>query len=104
MVNRTEKVDGIVRKLSCKILEYEQIMIELKKNLQFKNIRRVYRMLHLSMPEELENHLVATGNILWDEFTKTAVNKFDVKAVISTHLGSFETGLTVLPPVDSLYN
>lgn len=65
------------------MLEYEYIMAELKKNLQFQNIRRVYRMLQLPMPKELEVHLKETGAILWDEFTKTAVNKYDVKAVLS---------------------
>ena len=60
-------------------------------------------MLQLPMPKELEAHLKETGAILWDEFTKTAVNKYDVKAVLSQHLGSFETGITVLPPVNSLY-
>lgn len=40
-------------------------------------------MLQLPMPKELEVHLKETGAILWDEFTKTAVNKYDVKAVLS---------------------
>ncbi len=40
-------------------------------------------MLTLSMPQELEDHLEKTGAILWDEFTKSAVNKFDIKAVMS---------------------
>ena len=77
--------------------------IELKKNLQDKNIRRVYRQLSLEMPEELEKELVNTGCILWEEFTRTAVNKFDIKGIMSQQLGYFETGLCVLPPVGSLY-
>ena len=60
-------------------------------------------MLQLPMPKELEDHLKVSGAILWEEFTKTAVNKYDVKGVISQHLGSFETGITILPPVNSLY-
>ena len=56
------------------------------------------------MPEDLENHLEKTGCILWDELTKSAVNKFDIKAVMSQQLGLFNTGLCVLPPVNSLYN
>lgn len=76
-------------------------MAEIKKNLQFQNIRRVYRLLNLSMPPELETHLKATGCILWEQFTKTAVNKYDIKAILSQNLGCFETGLTVLPSVES---
>lgn len=103
MQSQTEKFHEIIRKLSLKIFEYEHLMSEIKKNLQFQNIRRVYRLLNLPMPKELEEHLVESGAILWEEFTKTAVNKYDVKGVLSQHLGSFETGLTVLPPVNSLY-
>ena len=55
------------------------------------------------MPAELEDHLKVTGCILWEEFTKTAVNKFDVQGVLSANLGSFETGLTVLPEVGTFY-
>ena len=64
-------------------MEYEMILIELKKNLQDKNIRRVYRQLNLEMPERLEKQLVDTGCILWEEFTRTAVNKFDIKGIMS---------------------
>ena len=77
--------------------------IEIKKNLQDKNIRRVYRQLCPEMPPELEKQLVDTGCILWEEFTRTAVNKFDIKGIMSQQLGFFETGLCVLPPVGSLY-
>ena len=55
------------------------------------------------MPPELEEHLAKTGAVLWEEFTKTAVNKFDIKAVMSNSLGSFDVGLCVLPPIGALY-
>ena len=64
-------------------MEYEMILSELRKNLQDKNIRRVYRQLSLEMPEELEKQLEKTGCILWEEFTRTAVNKYDIKGIMS---------------------
>lgn len=65
------------------MVEYELILADLKENLQNKNIRRVYRLLTCAIPQDLENHFEQTGAILWEEFTKTAVNKFDIKAVMS---------------------
>ena len=35
------------------------------------------------MPKDLEAELYRTGAILWEEFTKTAVNKFDIKGIMS---------------------
>ena len=102
MVNRTAQVDRVVHKISRTLFEYEIVMGEIKKNLQFQNIRRVYRLVNLQMPSELEEHLEATGCVLWEHFTKTSVNKYDVKAILSQNLGSFETGLAVLPPVSTL--
>ena len=55
------------------------------------------------MPPDLETHLKISGAILWEEFTKTAVNKFDLKSIMSQSLGQFDTGLTVLPSIDDLY-
>ena len=55
------------------------------------------------MPPDLEEHLAKTGAVLWEEFTKTAVNKFDIKACMSQKLGSFDVGLCVLPPIGTLY-
>ena len=104
MVAGMSSVDEAINKLSVKVVEYEMILADLKQSLASNNIRRVYRMLTLSMPEELEAHLVKTGAILWDEFTKSAINKFDIKAVMSQQLGFFNTGLCVLPPINSLYN
>ena len=85
------------------MIEYEWVLSDLRKNLQDKNIRRVYRALSVVMPTELEEHLVKSGAILWEEFTKSAVNKYDIKAVMSQQLGSFDVGLCVLPPIGSLY-
>ena len=83
MIKSYEHTDGIVTKLTTKVIEYEYVLLELKKNLQDKNIRKVYRSLALPMPKDLETHLKRTGCILWEEFTKTAVNKFDVKGTMS---------------------
>lgn len=55
--HKSVQVDQIVHKLSCKVVEYEIILAEIKKNLHFQNIRRVYRLLHCPMPKELEIHL-----------------------------------------------
>ena len=85
------------------IYEYETMLSEVKKHLQYKNIRKVYRLLNLEMPNSLEEHLIATGSILWEHFTATAVNQYDVRGVMSSQLGAFDTGLAVLPPVNSLY-
>ena len=103
MVKDNERIDSVIEKLSCKVMEYEMILADLKGNLQDKNIRRVYRQLNVAMPKDLEAELYRTGAILWEEFTKTAVNKFDIKGIMSQQLGNFDTGLCVLPPVDSLY-
>ena len=70
--------------------------------MQFQNIRHVYRMLNLNMPVELDKQLKESGAIMWEHFTKTAVNKFDIKSIMSQNLGAFETGLVVLPPVSSM--
>ena len=102
-IKNFETVDGIIDKLTTKVIEYEWILMELKKNLNERNIRRVYRQLYVPMPPDLEAHLKKTGCILWEEFTKSAINKFDIKSVMSQKLGQFDTGLCVLPPVDSLY-
>lgn len=59
------------------------VMIDLKKNLTFKNIRRIYRILNVHMPEDLEDALKSSGAVIWSEFTKTAVNQYDVRGVIS---------------------
>lgn len=55
------------------------------------------------MPTELEEELVKSGAILWEEFARTAVNKFDLRSIMSQQLGSFDTGLAILPPVDGLF-
>ena len=55
------------------------------------------------MPPELEKELINSGCILWEEFTRTAINKFDIKGIMSQQIGYFETGLCVVPPVGSLY-
>ena len=47
MVNRTAQVDKVVHKISRTLFEYEIVMGEIKKNLQFQNIRRVYRLVNL---------------------------------------------------------
>lgn len=77
----------MITKLSNMVFSYEHLIVEVKKNLHFMNIRRVYRLLNLEMPEELDKHLKSTGCILWEEFTKTAVNKYDVKGAQSLFLG-----------------
>ena len=46
-------MDEVITKLSNMVKEYEIILSDIKKNLKFQNIRKVYRMLHLGMPEEL---------------------------------------------------
>ena len=84
------------------ISEYEFVLIDLRKQLSLKNIRRVYRILNLKMPEELERHLRQTGCILWEEFTISAINRYDINSTTSNVLGTFETGLTILPPVKSI--
>lgn len=43
MVKDNERIDSVIEKLSCKVMEYEMILADLKGNLQDKNIRRVYR-------------------------------------------------------------
>jgi len=103
LVQRTSDMDNMMSKLTTKVIEYEYILLELKKNLQDRNIRSIYRQLNVEMPADLEKHLIATGCIFWEEFTRTAVNKYDVKGVMSQHLGAFATGLTVLPPLSSLF-
>jgi hypothetical protein len=55
------------------------------------------------MPPDLEAHLKTSGAVLWEDFTKTAVNKFDLKSIMSQSLGFLDTGLAVLPSVEDLY-
>ena len=43
VIKSFDHVDGIVDKLTTKVIEYEWILMELKKNLAERNIRRVYR-------------------------------------------------------------
>ena len=83
MIRSYDSFHNVFDKLTSKVIEYEWVLSDLRRNLQDKNIRRVYRLLSVPMPEDLEAHLAKSGAVLWEEFTKTSVNKFDIKAVMS---------------------
>ena len=96
--NSFTTIERVMEKLKYKYYEQDYVWLELKRHLNNRDIRQVYRLLGVPIPADLKLMLETKGAVFWEKFAKAPTNRYDTRGICSQELGYIDTCLGVEPP------